>query len=187
MDTTVCDTLLPFRWEFADTAVVFAQVGEQTLSILHPKWKDCTDRIYTLTLDTVFCEKLYDLLINKYNWLIMCDNTRLAEYFPEQQATEYKWYKNGVLVPEATTDDYSENAELNGEYQLQVTLNGDKKVKSNVLSIHASGKAPKRIVCYNELRLAVSPDIPLEQLPAGIYVVVYQYGEEIRTEKVFVR
>ena len=185
-DTIVCDTLLPFSWEFGDTVLLFTEIGEQKLTYPHTKWADCIGEEYTFRLDTVYCEKLYDLLVNKYNWVIVCDNTRLAEYFPEQQPTAYKWYKNGKVIEGATTDDYSEEAELNGVFQLQITL-PDKTIRTKELTINASGNAPIRIACYNNLGLPVSPDMPLEELPQGIYIVVYQYGDNTRSEKVFVK
>ena len=185
VDTTVCDTLLPFAWHFGDTVLVFEEAGEQEIHIPHTKWQTCTGTVYTLHLDTVLCERLYPIIVNKYNWVILCDNVRVAKLFPDSHPVSYAWYKNGELVAGATADDYSEKTALEGFFQLHMTLDNKKRVKSNILYINAVEAQPEqRIACYNHLGIPVDLNTPEEQLPPGIYINVYQSGDHIRAEKV---
>ncbi len=201
MDSAVCDTLLPFKWQFGDTVLLFDGADEQEIIIPHPRWKTCTDSVYTFYVTTFAPEKdpaenpeepgeepaeetLYPIIVNKYNWVILCDNTRVAELFPDRQPVSYKWYKNGELVAGATEDDYSERAELNGVFQLHLTLDNKQLVKSNILYINTSGNSEQRVACYNHLGVPVDLNTPEEELPSGIYINVYRSGDNIRTEKV---
>ncbi|MDY6406581.1 MAG: hypothetical protein SPK97_05575, partial [Bacteroidales bacterium] len=116
-DTTVCDTLLPFTWTLRNKTFVFEHAEIQVLDIPHPKWTDCTDTSYTLHLDTFHCEKLWPLIVNKYNWVLLLDNVSLARLLPGRTARAYQWYKNDAPIPGATDDDYSEQNELCGRFQ----------------------------------------------------------------------
>ena len=130
--------------------------------------------------------RLYELIVNKYNWLILCDNTRLATYFPDNKATAYQWYKNGQLVPNATDDDYSEQNELNGSFQLCLTLDNNKQIRSNILYIRAGSPQEELIAIYNFMGTPIDIHTPVSSLPTGIYIFVYQSGNQTRTEQVFI-
>ena len=43
-------------------------------------------------------DRLYELIVNKYNWLIMCDNTRLEAYFALQEIRSS--YPNAYIIPD---------------------------------------------------------------------------------------
>ena len=131
-------------------------------------------------------DRLYELIVNKYNWLIVCDNTRLATYFPDNKATAYQWYKNGQLVPNATEDDYSEQNELNGSFQLYLTLDNNKQIRSNILYIKAETPEEELIAIYNFMGTPIDIHTPVGSLPTGIYIFVYQSGNQTRTEQVFI-
>jgi len=186
LDTIVCDTLLPFSWSFGDTVLIYSEPNIQKIRIPHSKWQNCTGTVYSLRLDTILCERLYPIIVNKYNWVILCDNTRVAELFPDRQPMSYTWFKDGNVIAGATTDDYSEKAELNGIFQLHLTLDNQKVIKSNILYINASGEVSQRVACYNHLGCPIDLHIPEAELPAGIYINVYQSGDNIRTEKVLI-
>ena len=113
----------------------------------------------------------------------------MAEFFPERHAVSYSWYKNGEVVEGATEDDYSENKELSGEFQLHLTLDNAKVVRSNVLYINASASGEQRVTCYNELGMILfetegEPD--LSGLPSGIYFIVYESATGRHTEKLMI-
>ncbi len=131
-------------------------------------------------------DRLFDLIVNKYNWLIVCDNTRLKTYFPDHTATSYKWYKNGELVPNANEDDYSEHQELHGAFQLHLTLDNKQLIRSNILYINASAREEELIAIYNYMGASISITTPQDQLPSGIYIFVYQSGNQTRTEQVYI-
>ena len=131
-------------------------------------------------------DRLYELIVNKYNWLIVCDNTRLETYFPENKATSFAWYKNGQLVPNATEDDYSEQNELNGAFQLYLTLDNDKQIRSNILYIKAEHENDELIAIYNFMGQAFDIHTNISDLPTGIYIFVYQSGNQTRTEQIFI-
>lgn len=131
-------------------------------------------------------DRLYDLIVNKYNWVIVCDNTRLATYFPENKATAFLWYKNGQPVPNATEDDYSEEEELNGSFQLHVTLDNNKLIRSNILYIKAAAPQETLVAIYNFMGASIDTHTPISSLPTGIYIFVYQSGNQTRTEQLYI-
>lgn len=131
-------------------------------------------------------DRLYELIVNKYNWLIVCDNTRLETYFPENKATSFQWYKDGELVPNATEDDYSEQNELNGAFQLYLTLDNNKQIRSNILYIKAEHEDDELIAIYNFMGQGFDVHTDIRTLPTGIYIFVYQSGNQTRTEQIFI-
>ena len=175
---TLCDTLLPYTLYFRDTVLTFKMAGDLLLEFQHPQW-DCIDSIYTLHLDTIHCERLYDIIVNKYNWQLLCDNVALRNFFPERTATAFQWYKNEQAIPGATGDDYSEHNELQGVFQLNVHLNDGRSIWSNIIEIEGPGDAPTRVQIYNSQGMPVSEG----QMTRGVYLYRYEKGEERWTEK----
>ena len=150
VDSAVCDTLLPFLWMFRDTMLLFETIGVQEFIRPHAKWINCDGTNYVLRLDTFHCERLYPIIVNKYNWQLVCDNVALRRFFPDNKALAFQWYKNGEPIPGANEDDYAEQNELNGIFQLQIRLdavvdNDDEYIWSNILEI-GEVQAPEPIV-----------------------------------------
>ncbi|MBR7154286.1 MAG: hypothetical protein IKD12_03130 [Paludibacteraceae bacterium] len=150
MDSAVCDTLMPFLWFFRDTMLLYERPGSQEVEVQHAKWEKCIGTVYTLVLDTFHCERLYPIIVNKYNWQLVCDNVALRRFFPDNKALAFQWYKNGEPIPGANEDDYAERNELNGIFQLQIRLdapvdNDDEYIWSNILEI-GEVQAPEPIV-----------------------------------------
>lgn len=150
VDSAVCDTLLPFLWMYRDTMLLFETIGVQEFIRPHAKWINCDGTNYVLRLDTFHCERLYPIIVNKYNWQLVCDNVALRRFFPDNKALAFQWYKNGEPIPGATEDDYAEQNELNGIFQLQIRLdapvdNDDEYIWSNILEI-GEVQAPEPIV-----------------------------------------
>ena len=175
---TLCDTLLPYTLYFRDTVLTFKMAGDLLLEFQHPQW-DCIDSIYTLHLDTIHCERLYDIIVNKYNWQLLCDNVALRNFFPELTATAFQWYKNEQAIPGATGDDYAERNELRGVFQLNVHLNDGRSIWSNIIEIEGPEDAPTRVQIYNSQGMPVSEG----QMTRGVYLYRYEKGEERWTEK----
>jgi hypothetical protein len=193
-DTTVCDTLMPFRWR--DT--LFTEPARY--EILYKNMRDCDSLLYILHLDTVHCRRpgpptppdstgpsdphgqdtLYPLIVNKYNWQLLLDNVTLRKLFPERTATAYQWYKNKEQIPGATEDDYAERNELHGRFQLRIGLDDNRTIWSNILVIgEEQTDQPVRVRIYDCHGMPVRED----QLTHGIYLYRYEQGTTIWTEK----
>ena len=93
----------------------------------------------------------------------------MRRLFPNRTATSYQWYKNEEPISGATEDDYAEQNELNGIFQLRVTLDGDQIIWSNILTISPSEtEVPIEIKVYNWQNL---------------YLIRYEQGDKVWTEK----
>ena len=165
----ICDTLMPYVWHgFGDSAVI-EEEGEHIIEIPSKRWPDCIAYRITVILNVEHCERLYPLIVNKYNWQLLLDNVTLRRLFPNRTATSYQWYKNEEPISGATEDDYSEQNELNGIFQLRVTLDGDQIIWSNILTISPSEtEVPIEIKVYNWQNL---------------YLIRYEQGDKVWTEK----
>ena len=193
-DTTVCDTLMPFTWR----GLVFEEAGEKRWMEKSPR--DCDSIEHVLTLSTTHCEKpeppeppdpplppdppqpadtLFEIIVNKYNWQLLCNNVALRGYFPGQTATAFQWYKNEQAIPGATGDDYSEHNELQGVFQLNVRLDDGRSIWSNIIEIEGPEDAPARVQIYNSQGMPVSEG----QMTRGVNLYRYVKGEEVWTEK----
>ena len=200
-DTTVCDTLMPYRWR--DT--LFTEAA--TYEILYKDQRDCDSVLYILTLSTEHCERpepptppdppeppdpptppepeCYPIIVNKYNWVLLVDNVAVQKLFPNRMVQAYQWYKNGEPIPGANEDDYSEQDELHGEFQMILKLDGDEDICSNILEINIEQQAeqPIRIRIFNSHGMPVSEN----QITHGIYLYRYEQGDKQWTEKKLVQ
>ncbi len=179
-DTTVCDTLMPFTWTIGGQIFVFEQAQTQEREMPHPKWTECTDTNYVLRLDTFHCEKLWQIIVNKYNWQLLLDNVTLSRFFPKNAARTYQWYKNEVLIPGANDDDYSEQNELCGRFQLRVEMDNGQMIWSNILEIgETQAEEPIRVRIYDSHGVPVQEN----QVSHGVYLYRYEQGDRKWTEK----
>ena len=178
---TICDTLLPFTWHYRDTSVVFTSVNdEHQVPVPHWRWTDCTDSVYTLTIDTFRCERLWPIIVNKYNWQLMVNHVALRRFFPEQMVRAYQWYKDSAAINDATADEYSEQNELHGIYQLLIWMNEDTYAWSNIITITDTPE-PQPVIMhiYNSNGMPVTE----QRLTPGIYIYHYQQGDRVWTQK----
>jgi len=183
VDSAVCDTLMPFLWFYQDTMVLFTDIGAQEIEYTHYKWIKCTGEIHTLVLDTFHCERLYPIIVNKYNWQLLLDHVSLRHFFPGYTPLRYQWYCDSVAIPGATEDDYAERNELHGHFQLYVELDQDEHAWSNVIDLSDTpAPQPVKQRIYNAQGILVGED----KLSHGVYLIVYQQGDRIWTEKRFV-
>lgn len=183
---TLCDTLLPYTLYFRDTVLTFKMAGDLLLEFQHPQW-DCIDSIYTFHLDTIHCERLYDIIVNKYNWQLLCHNVCVRELFPELTVTGYQWYKDGTAIPNATEDDYSEQNELQGEFQLRLHMSDGRYVWSEILTIQpGQTQLQSHIRIYNHngyLFYQSEKETTIPSLPRGLYIIQIEQNGEQRIEK----
>ncbi len=181
-DTLVCDTLLPFTWTISGQPFVFLQPETQYLDLPHTRWTNCIGTKYTVHLDTFHCDRLYPLIVNKYNWQLLLDNVTLRRLFPDRTARSYQWYKDDLPIPGATDDDYSEQNELHGRFQLRIELDNNQTIWSNILEINVQRPTTNdqlQVHIFNCHGLPVRED----QLTRGIYLYRYQQGDTVWTEK----
>ena len=173
IDTIVCDTLMPFTWH----GLVFNIPSGQLVMEQSPR--GCDSIVYVYALDTMHCERLYSLIVNKYNWQLLCDNVELCRLFPEQNATAFQWYKNEEPVFGATQDDYSEENELHGTFQLRVTL-GERVVWSKIVELlDFNEEIPVQVQIFN----SNGEQVEEEQIGHGIYLYRFEQGSSVWTEK----
>ena len=185
IDSAICDTLLPFMWFYKDTVLLFDEPAAKDIDYRHPRWENCIGERVTLALDTFHCERLYPITVNKYNWQLLLDYISLRRFFPERQYLAFQWYKNGEPIVGAIDDDYAEQNELNGFFQLCIKLdepvdNHDEYIWSNILEIgETPAPAPVTKRIYNSSGLLISE----ERLTRGVYLILYQQGDKFWTEK----
>lgn len=174
VDTAVCDTLLPLTWR----AHEWYSTGSFVDTI---KDLDDDDSVHlVLSLDTFKCERLYPIVVNKYNWVLLCDQVTLRRLFGNMVIAGYQWYKDGKPVPGATEDDYSEQNELHGSYQLVIRLSDGSYVWSTIVEILDTPEpAPVRVQIYDSRGIPVREN----QVNYGIYLYRYEQGGRVWTEK----
>lgn len=174
VDTAVCDTLLPLTWR----AHEWYGKGSFVDTI---KDLDDDDSVHlVLSLDTFKCERLYPIVVNKYNWVLLCDQVTLRRLFGNMVIAGYQWYKDGKPVPSATEDDYSEQNELHGSYQLVIRLSDGSYVWSTIVEILDTPEpAPVRVQIYDSRGMSVQAG----HVTHGIYLYRYEQGGRVWTEK----
>jgi hypothetical protein len=184
-----CDTLMPYIWHgFGDSAVI-AEEGEHIIEIPSKRWPDCIAYRITVILNVEHCERevLYPIIVNKYNWQLLCNNVRVRELFPQQTVAGYQWFKDNTLIPGATEDDYSEQNELQGAFQLRLTMDNGQYIWSEILTIQTtSNDAPSRIRIYNQsgwMTYQAEGDTSLPPLAKGLYIILIEQNGEQFIEK----
>lgn len=108
-----------------------------------------------------------DLIVNKYNWIVLCNNIKVRKLVPNYKRIHYQWYKDGVLLRNAIDDYYTEDKELEGCFFLKL------QVTDNVQTHYFNSNT----LCINKRELIISPT------PVGtgeILIVDYPFTE---TEK----
>ena len=139
---------------------------------------------------------IYDtvpLIINKYNWVIIRNNTLLYDLYPNAQVQSFCWYRNDTCMSAEFEDFYTEDRLLEGDFRLVLYIAG-KPVYSNLIEIHYSGTpAPPRlerrqVVYEGEMEYEVftasgrlvaqgkgTGAIDLPEVRAGVYIVQVRY------------
>ena len=174
VDTAVCDTLFPLTWRTHEWYSTGSRID--TLKDI-----DGDDSVHlVLSLDTFKCERLYPIVVNKYNWVLLCDQVTLRRLFGNMVIAGYQWFKDGEAVPGATEDDYSEQNELHGSYQLVIRLSDGSYVWSTIVEILDTPEpAPVRVQIYDSRGMPVREN----QVNYGIYLYRYEQGGRVWTEK----
>ena len=175
-DTLLTDTLSPTLVRKTQVSIGHATTGILTLtgqdSVVYKSmviykdtvWQDTLvnhtgcDSVLTLQVH-VMPVSLFDLIVNKYDWLLLCNNSRLKELMPQLQEVTFQWYRNDTLIVGATHDFYSEEGPLEGTYRLHfvadgqecrtlpVTVHGLRQAKAQIRPNPVGRQAAARLVC----------------------------------------
>lgn len=173
-DTTVCDTLFPFSWRGHE----FIYSGTRIDTI---RDVDLDDSVYVYnTIKDTNCYRHYSIIVNKYNWQLLCDNIALRNLFPQSTPETFQWYKDGKPVDGANMDNYSEQDELHGSYQLCIGMSNGTLVWSNIIDVlDTRVPSPVRVQIYDSRGVPVRED----QVRHGIYLYRYEQDDHVWTEK----
>jgi hypothetical protein len=135
--------------------------------------------------------KCYPIIVNKYNWVLLVDNVAVRELFPDRTVLAYQWYKNGEPIVGANDDDYSEQNELHGTFQMMLTLDGGEEICSNIIELAEEQEetpvASMRLYNSNGRLLREWETTDTNEklvLPQGIYFLRIEQAEEIFTRKI---
>lgn len=173
-DTVVCDTLLPLTWR----GYTWQEPGTHDITL---RDIDGDDSVYLhLTLDTVRCERLWPIIVNKYNWQLLVNNIAVRTFFPERVVMNYQWYKDQQPIPGANEDDYAEQNELHGVFQMRLTLDGGETVWSNILYILTTPEEePTQVQIFNASGMPVNEN----RAAHGIFFYRFIQGTRVWTQK----
>ena len=175
-DTLLTDTLSPTLVRKTQVSIGHTTTSVRTLtgqdSVVYKSmviykdtvWQDTLvnhtgcDSVLTLQVH-VMPVSLFDLIVNKYDWLLLCNNSRLKELMPQLQEVTFQWYRNDTLIVGATHDFYSEEGPLEGTYRLHfvadgqecrtlpVTVHGLRQAKAQIRPNPVGRQAAARLVC----------------------------------------
>ena len=138
------------------------------------------DSLFVTHIDVDNCLSGYlveDLIVNKYDWIVLCNNTKAKKLIPNYEEIHYQWYKDGQKMIGELDDYYTEDRLLFGCFFLR-------------LLIMAEGQAHPFIsetLCINHENLTIAPNpVTLSQYAVinydftdeekvGLYVEIYNY------------
>ncbi|MBQ0137165.1 MAG: hypothetical protein KBS40_04115 [Bacteroidales bacterium] len=213
VDTTVCDTLMPYTWR----GHTFPVVGEfrDTLRNVH----GCDSLEFIYTLDTFHCERplpppvdscLDSLVYRKWQDVLFCDNGR-------HEFVAYQWFRDNIsLAGETNQYLYNPGGFGTNEYFVEVTYAGGKKRRTCPLSFDDTPRSADTYARVQTLvrrgerlhieisdqsaevdiltilgqqlsHFSIGKTADLDvQLPSGVYVLILK-GEQVkRTTKIMV-
>ena len=113
-----------------------------------------------------------DLIVNKYDWIMLCNNRKAYTLVPNYTQMRYQWYRNGERIEGATDDYYTENRMLDGCYMLRLLM-----VDENTAHIFVS-----ETKCVNAHALTIVPN----PVAAGQSAVIEYYFSESDKQGLYV-
>lgn len=113
-----------------------------------------------------------DLIVNKYDWIMLCNNRKAYTLVPNYTQMRYQWYHNGERIEGATDDYYTENRMLDGCYMLRLLM-----VDENTAHIFVS-----ETKCVNAHALTIVPN----PVAAGQSAVIEYYFSESDKQGLYV-
>ena len=113
-----------------------------------------------------------DLIVNKYDWIMLCNNRKAYTLVPNYTQMRYQWYRNGERIEGATDDYYTENRMLDGCYMLRLMM-----IDENTAHIFVSGTK-----CVNAHTISIIPN----PVAAGQSAVIEYYFSESDKQGLYV-
>ena len=113
-----------------------------------------------------------DLIVNKYDWIMLCNNRKAYTFVPNYTQMRYQWYRNGERIEGATDDYYTENRMLDGCYMLRLMM-----IDENTAHIFVS-----ETKCVNEHTISIIPN----PVAAGQSAVIEYYFSESDKQGLYV-
>ena len=113
-----------------------------------------------------------DLIVNKYDWIMLCNNRKAYTLVPNYTQMRYQWYRNGERIEGATDDYYTENRMLDGCYMLRLMM-----IDENTAHIFVS-----ETKCVNAHTISIIPN----PVAAGQGAVIEYYFSESDKQGLYV-
>lgn len=153
-----------------------------------------------------------NLIINKYNWILLANNAILHRLYPYNEPDEYYWLHNDKHVESVQGDYYTEDHVLVGKFQLLVRY-GRNWHYSNVITIGDQYQITQAQITPNPVPAGMKAEVilpgdfkysiynqngalqytgeatdrdTLPQLPSGIYIVLILNDQGIQSIKLIV-
>ncbi len=127
----------------------------------------------------------YPVLVNKYNWILICNDVILDDdKFKLKSNVKYKWYKDERLVSTTSESYFTEDKELDGCYQVGIVIDGGDEYMSDVVCIdenHGYSISPQPNPVGKLQPVTIICDFPVEGV-VGTKVEVFN----MMAEKVYV-
>ncbi|MDO4525810.1 MAG: hypothetical protein Q4B61_10850 [Bacteroidales bacterium] len=127
----------------------------------------------------------YPILVNKYNWILVCNDVILDDdKFKLKSNVKYKWYKDERLVSTTSESYFTEDKELDGCYQVGIVIDGGDEYMSDVVCIdenHGYSISPQPNPVGKLQPVTIICDFPVEGV-VGTKVEVFN----MMAEKVYV-
>lgn len=108
-----------------------------------------------------------NLIVNKYDWIVLCNNRLAATLVPDHKHMRYQWYVNDTRIDGATDDYYTTDSPLNGCFLLRLLIDSDTATHTFV----------SERLCINGHELAIVPN-PVQ--PSHTAVVDYNFSDAER-------
>ncbi|MCI7429505.1 MAG: hypothetical protein MSS84_01255 [Bacteroidales bacterium] len=113
-----------------------------------------------------------DLIVNKYDWIMLCNNRKAYTLVPNYTQMRYQWYRNGERIEGATDDYYTESRMLDGCYMLRLMM-----IDENTAHIFVS-----ETKCVNAHTISIIPN----PVAAGQSAVIEYYFSESDKQGLYV-
>lgn len=127
----------------------------------------------------------YPVLVNKYNWILICNDVILDDdKFKLKSNVKYNWYKDERLVSTTSDSYFTEDKELDGCYQVGIIIDGGDEYLSDIVCIdenHGYSISPQPNPVDKLQPVTIICDFPVEGV-IGTDVEVYN----MTAEKVYV-
>lgn len=127
----------------------------------------------------------YPVLVNKYNWILICNDVILDDdKFKLKSNVKYNWYKDERLVLTTSESYFTEDKELDGCYQVGIIIDGGDEYLSDIVCIdenHGYSISPQPNPVDKLQPVTIICDFPVEGV-VGTDVEVFN----MTAEKVYI-